>query len=60
MGVIPVITKTIRFDYELEVTVPAAAFGDNDIIERAGDEQARSGVLVLLSDVDGLFTCTTR
>jgi glutamate 5-kinase len=57
MGVIPVINEndTVSTN-ELEVTDRSPSFGDNDKLSALVMSKLEAQVLVLLSDVDGLFT----
>ena len=57
MGVIPIINEndTVSTN-ELEVTDRSPSFGDNDKLSALVMSKLEAQVLVLLSDVDGLFT----
>src|SRR5689334_19172888 len=57
MGVIPIINEndTVSTN-ELEVTERSPSFGDNDKLSALVMSKLEAQVLVLLSDVDGLFT----
>src|SRR2546428_3456141 len=57
MGVIPVINENDTVSTsELEVTERSPSFGDNDKLSALVMSKLEAQVLVLLSDVDGLFT----
>jgi glutamate 5-kinase len=57
MGVIPVINENDTVSTtELEVTHRSVSFGDNDKLSALVMSKLEAQVLVLLSDVDGLFT----
>jgi len=61
MGVIPVINENDTVSTtELEVTDPSRSFGDNDKLSALVMSKLEAAVLVLLSDVDGLFTDNPR
>ncbi len=60
MGVVPIVnendtvsTEEIETDEDLG---PGATFGDNDRLSAYVASKARAGLLILLSDVDGLYT----
>src|ERR1051325_181475 len=57
MGVIPVINEndTVSTN-ELEITDRSRSFGDNDKLSALVMSKLEAAVLILLSDVDGLFT----
>src|SRR5262245_18779464 len=61
MGVIPIINEndTVSTN-ELEVTDRSPSFGDNDKLSALVMSKLEAQVLVLLSDVDGLFTDNPR
>jgi glutamate 5-kinase len=61
MGVIPVINEndTVSTD-ELEITDRGRSFGDNDKLSALVMSKLEAALLVLLSDVDGLFTDNPR
>ena len=57
MGVIPVINENDTVSTtELEVTDRSRSFGDNDKLSALVMSKLEAHVLILLSDVDGLFT----
>src|SRR5262245_38182339 len=57
MGVIPVINENDTVSTaELEVTDRSRSFGDNDKLSALVMSKLEATVLILLSDVDGLFT----
>ena len=57
MGVIPIINENDTVSTsELEVTDRSVSFGDNDKLSAIVMSKLEAQVLVLLSDVDGLFT----
>ncbi len=61
MGVIPVINENDTVSTtELEVTDRNPSFGDNDKLSALVMSKLEAAVLVLLSDVDGLFTDNPR
>ncbi len=61
MGVIPVINENDTVSTsELEVTDRSPSFGDNDKLSALVMSKLEAAVLVLLSDVDGLFTDNPR
>src|SRR5262245_56793703 len=61
MGVIPVINETDTVSTtELEVTERSPSFGDNDKLSALVMSKLEAALLVLLSDVDGLFTDNPR
>src|SRR5947209_14949467 len=61
MGVIPIINENDTVSTtELEVTDRNRSFGDNDKLSALVMSKLEAGVLVLLSDVDGLFTDNPR
>src|SRR5437660_2271096 len=61
MGVIPVINENDTVSTtELEVTDRSRSFGDNDKLSALVMSKLEAAVLVLLSDVDGLFTDNPR
>jgi glutamate 5-kinase len=61
MGVIPVINENDTVSTtELEVTDRSRSFGDNDKLSALVMSKLEATVLVLLSDVDGLFTDNPR
>ena len=61
MGVIPVINENDTVSTtELEVTERSPSFGDNDKLSALVMSKLEAAVLVLLSDVDGLFTDNPR
>jgi glutamate 5-kinase len=61
MGVIPVINENDTVSTtELEVTDRSPSFGDNDKLSALVMSKLDATVLVLLSDVDGLFTDNPR
>src|SRR5580765_4389990 len=61
MGVIPVINEndTVSTN-ELEITDRSRSFGDNDKLSALVMSKLEAAVLILLSDVDGLFTDNPR
>jgi len=61
MGVIPIINEndTISTD-ELEITGRSPSFGDNDKLSALVMSKLEAQALILLSDVDGLFTDNPR
>jgi glutamate 5-kinase len=61
MGVIPVINENDTVSTtELEVTDRSRSFGDNDKLSALVMSKLDASVLILLSDVDGLFTDNPR
>src|SRR5438045_20261 len=61
MGVIPVINENDTVSTtELEVTDRSRSFGDNDKLSALVMSKLDAAVLILLSDVDGLFTDNPR
>jgi glutamate 5-kinase len=61
MGVIPIINENDTVSTtELEVTDRSRSFGDNDKLSALVMSKLEATVLVLLSDVDGLFTDNPR
>src|SRR5437867_7253264 len=61
MGVIPVINENDTVSTsELEVTERSPSFGDNDKLSALVMSKLEAAVLILLSDVDGLFTDNPR
>ena len=61
MGVIPVINENDTVSTtELEITDRSPSFGDNDKLSALVMSKLEATVLVLLSDVDGLFTDNPR
>src|SRR5262245_38452425 len=61
MGVIPIINENDTVSTtELEVTDRSPSFGDNDKLSALVMSKLEAAVLVLLSDVDGLFTDNPR
>src|SRR6185369_4882481 len=57
MGVIPVINENDTVSTtELEITERSPSFGDNDKLSALVMSKLEAAVLILLSDVDGLFT----
>jgi glutamate 5-kinase len=61
MGVIPVINENDTVaTTELEITDRSPSFGDNDKLSALVMTKLDASVLVLLSDVDGLFTDNPR
>lgn len=61
MGVIPVINENDTVSTtELEMTGRSPSFGDNDKLSALVMSKLEATVLVLLSDVDGLFTDNPR
>src|SRR5205814_10398729 len=57
MGVIPIINENDTVSTtELEVTDRTRSFGDNDKLSALVMSKLEAAVLILLSDVDGLFT----
>jgi glutamate 5-kinase len=61
MGVIPVINENDTVSTtELEVTDRSRSFGDNDKLSALVMSKLDATVLILLSDVDGLFTDNPR
>jgi glutamate 5-kinase len=61
MGVIPVINENDTVSTtELEVTDRSRSFGDNDKLSALVMSKLEAAVLILLSDVDGLFTDNPR
>ena len=57
MGVIPVINENDTVSTtELEVTDRSRSFGDNDKLSALVMSKLEAHALILLSDVDGLFT----
>jgi glutamate 5-kinase len=61
MGVIPVINENDTVSTtELEITDRSPSFGDNDKLSALVMSKLEAGVLILLSDVDGLFTENPR
>ncbi len=61
MGVIPVINENDTVSTtELEVTDRSPSFGDNDKLSALVMSKLEAALLVLLSDVDGLFTENPR
>src|SRR5438093_2530406 len=61
MGVIPVINENDTVSTtELEVTDRSPSFGDNDKLSALVMTKLEAAVLILLSDVDGLYTDNPR
>jgi glutamate 5-kinase len=61
MGVIPVINENDTVSTtELEITDRSPSFGDNDKLSALVMTKLEASLLVLLSDVDGLFTDNPR
>src|SRR5215470_17956605 len=61
MGVIPVINENDTVSTtELEITDRSPTFGDNDKLSALVMSKLEAAVLILLSDVDGLFTDNPR
>jgi glutamate 5-kinase len=61
MGVIPVINENDTVSTtELEVTDRSPSFGDNDKLSALVMSKLEAAALILLSDVDGLFTDNPR
>jgi glutamate 5-kinase len=61
MGVIPIINENDTVSTaELEVTDRSRTFGDNDKLSALVMSKLDAGLLILLSDVDGLFTDNPR
>lgn len=61
MGVIPVINENDTVSTkELEITDRSPSFGDNDKLSALVMSKLEATVLILLSDVDGLFTDNPR
>src|SRR5215468_10809311 len=61
MGVIPVINENDTVSTsELEITDRSRSFGDNDKLSALVMSKLEATVLILLSDVDGLFTDNPR
>jgi glutamate 5-kinase len=61
MGVIPVINENDTVSTtELELTDRSPSFGDNDKLSALVMSKLEAAVLILLSDVDGLFTDNPR
>jgi glutamate 5-kinase len=61
MGVIPIINENDTVSTtELEVTDRSRSFGDNDKLSALVMSKLEAAVLILLSDVDGLFTDNPR
>jgi glutamate 5-kinase len=61
MGVIPIINENDTVSTtELEITDRSPSFGDNDKLSALVMTKLEASVLVLLSDVDGLFTDNPR
>src|SRR6266571_879480 len=61
MGVIPVINENDTVSTsELEITDRSRSFGDNDKLSALVMSKLEAALLVLLSDVDGLFTDNPR
>ncbi len=61
MGVIPVINENDTVSTsELEITDRSPSFGDNDKLSALVMSKLEAALLVLLSDVDGLFTENPR
>src|SRR5438094_5133466 len=61
MGVIPVINENDTVSTtELEITDRSRSFGDNDKLSALVMSKLEAGLLILLSDVDGLFTDNPR
>src|SRR5437667_6803267 len=61
MGVIPVINENDTVSTsELEITDRSRSFGDNDKLSALVMSKLEATLLVLLSDVDGLFTDNPR
>jgi glutamate 5-kinase len=61
IGVIPVINENDTVSTtELEITDRSPSFGDNDKLSALVMSKLEANVLVLLSDVDGLFTDNPR
>lgn len=61
MGVIPIINENDTVStIELEVTERSPSFGDNDKLSALVMSKLEAQLLVLLSDVDGLFTDNPR
>jgi glutamate 5-kinase len=61
MGVIPAINENDTVSTtELEITDRSPSFGDNDKLSALVMSKLEAAVLILLSDVDGLFTDNPR
>src|SRR5207249_1317239 len=61
MGVIPIINENDTVSTtELEITDRSRSFGDNDKLSALVMSKLEAAVLILLSDVDGLFTDNPR
>jgi glutamate 5-kinase len=61
MGVIPIINENDTVSTsELEITDRSRSFGDNDKLSALVTSKLEASLLVLLSDVDGLFTENPR
>lgn len=61
MGVIPIINENDTVSTtELELTDRSRSFGDNDKLSALVMSKLEASVLILLSDVDGLFTDNPR
>jgi glutamate 5-kinase len=61
MGVVPVINENDTVSTtELEITDRSRSFGDNDKLSALVMTKLEASVLILLSDVDGLFTDNPR
>jgi glutamate 5-kinase len=61
MGVIPIINENDTVSTtELEITDRSPSFGDNDKLSALVMSKLEATVLILLSDVDGLFTDNPR
>ncbi len=61
MGVIPVINENDTVStIELEITDRSPSFGDNDKLSALVMSKLEAAALILLSDVDGLFTDNPR
>ena len=61
MGVVPIINENDTVSTsELEVTDRSPSFGDNDKLSALVMSKLEAHVLILLSDVDGLFTGNPR
>jgi len=61
MGVVPIINENDTVSTtELEITDRSRSFGDNDKLSALVMTKLEASVLILLSDVDGLFTDNPR
>src|SRR5438128_6119673 len=61
MGVIPIINENDTVSTsELEITDRSSSFGDNDKLSALVMSKLEAAVLILLSDVEGLFTDNPR